>query len=111
AMLESEKDTLFLAVSEGNYIGFAHISIRNDYVEGSSTSPVGYVEAIYVDEGYRFRGISKRLVEAGEQWAKSKGCKELASDTELSNLDSQEFHKKIGFREAGRIVSFIKYIE
>lgn len=109
-MLSSDKDTVFLAQHKGEYIGFVHMSLRFDYVEGSSSSPVGYVEGIYVDIDHRKQGISKQLVAAGEQWAKSLGCKEIASDTELHNSGSQEFHKKIGFKEAGRIVAFIKDI-
>ncbi|CAH0121106.1 Aminoglycoside N(6')-acetyltransferase type 1 [Paenibacillus sp. CECT 9249] len=107
-LLESEKDIFYLAFVEGVYVGFIHMSLRHDYVEGSHSSPVGYVEGIYVDDKYRRKGISKKLVEAGEQWSKSLGCSQMASDTQLDNDGSQQFHKKIGFREAGRIVAFIK---
>jgi aminoglycoside 6'-N-acetyltransferase I len=110
-LLESRKDIVYLAVVEGTYIGFIHMSLRFDYVEGSNSSPVGYIEGIYVDENHRNKGVSKKLVEAGEVWSKSLGCKEIASDTELDNHGSQEFHKRIGFKEAGRIVAFIKAIE
>ena len=34
-------------------IGFAQCTLRNDYVEGSSSSPVGYLEGIYVKDEYR----------------------------------------------------------
>ena len=107
-LLGSEKDKVFLVIVEGIYVGFIQMSLRNDYVEGSSSCPVGYVEGIYVDQKYRNKGISKKLVEAGEQWSKSLGCNQIASDTELDNYGSQEFHKRIGFREASRTVSFIK---
>lgn len=110
-LLASEKDRIFLAVKEGDTIGFLHMSLRFDYVEGSSSSPVGYVEGIYVDENYRNQGVSRKLVEAGEAWAKSLGCKEIGSDTELDNHGSQAFHQRIGFKEAGRIVAFIKEID
>ncbi|EOS56043.1 aminoglycoside 6'-N-acetyltransferase [Paenibacillus barengoltzii] len=110
-LLASEKDRIFLAVKEGDTIGFVHMSLRFDYVEGSSSSPVGYVEGIYVDENYRNQGVSRKLVEAGEAWAKSLGCKEIGSDTELDNHGSQAFHQRIGFKEAGRIVAFIKEID
>lgn len=110
-LLLSEKDEVFLAKVEDVFVGFVHISIRHDYVEGSNTSPVGYIEAIYVEKQYRKRGISKKLVEAGEQWAKALGCLQMASDTELHNVDSQRFHKKLGFKEANRIVAFIKEID
>jgi aminoglycoside 6'-N-acetyltransferase I len=110
-LLESKKDIVFLAVVGGTYVGFIHMSLRTDYVEGSNSSPVGYVEGIYVYENHRNKGISKKLVEAGEKWSKSLGCKEIASDTELDNHESQKFHKRIGFKEASRIVAFIKDIE
>jgi len=107
-LLESKKDIVYLAIIEGNYVGFIHMSLRIDYVEGSNSCPVGYVEGIYVDQKFRNKGISRKLVEAGEQWSKTLGCSQIASDTELDNSGSQEFHKRIGFREANRIVSFIK---
>jgi len=109
-LLDSERDILYLAIVESGFVGFIHMSLRVDYVEGSNSSPVGYIEGIYVEENYRNRGISKRLVEDGEQWSKSLGCHQIASDTQLDNVISQEFHKKIGFKEAGRIVAFIKDI-
>ncbi|WP_334076668.1 aminoglycoside 6'-N-acetyltransferase [Paenibacillus sanfengchensis] len=109
-LLDSERDIVYLATVEGGFVGFIHMSLRVDYVEGSNSCPVGYVEGIYVEEDYRNRGISKKLVEAGEQWSKSLGCHQIASDTQLDNVISQEFHKKIGFKEAGRIVAFIKDI-
>lgn len=107
-LLDSTKDIVYLAKVESNYIGFIHISLRHDYVEGSNSSPVGYVEGIYVDENHRNKGIAMMLVKEGEVWAKSLGCKEIASDTEIDNYGSQEFHKSIGFKEAGIIVAFIK---
>ena len=107
-LLESEKDIVYLANVEGSYVGFIHMSIRTDYVEGSSSSPVGYVEGIYVEDNFRNKGIAKKLVQAGEHWSKALGCTEIASDTQLDNYESQQFHEKIGFREAGRIVAYIK---
>lgn len=110
-LLNSDRDVLFVARVEEKAVGFAHICLRQDYVEGSHSTPVGYIEAIFVKEKYRNRGIAKRLVQAGEEWSKSKGCIEMGSDTMIDNVSSQQFHKKIGFSEAGRIVAFIKWID
>lgn len=109
-MLQSTKDRFYLAKMDEMYIGFIHLSIRSDYVEGSHSSPVGYIEGIFVQEPYRRKGVSKKLVESGEAWLKSQGCKEIASDTEVMNTNSQLFHEKLGFREAGRIIAYIKKI-
>jgi len=109
-LVDSDQHQVYVAISEDSCIGFIHMALRHDYVEGSRTSPVGYIEGIYVDENSRFKGIARKLIEQGENWAREKGCTELASDAELHNVASQVFHKKIGFREAGKIVAFIKDI-
>jgi len=110
-LVDSSSAVVYLAIINNRYIGFIQMSLRVDYVEGSHSSPVGYIEGIYVNQSYRKQGISRKLVEAGEAWARAQGCSELASDTELANISSQQFHQKLGFTEAGRIVSYIKGID
>ncbi|MBU1167448.1 GNAT family N-acetyltransferase [Patescibacteria group bacterium] len=107
--LESHNEEVFGCKNDQNeLIAFISLSIRSDYVEGSSTSPAGYVEGIFVKPDYRNQGIANKLVKMGEEWTVSKGCTEIGSDAEIENVESQKFHKKIGFKEANRIVSFIK---
>ena len=89
-------------------IGFAQCSLRNDYVEGCSHSPVGYLEGIFVLENYRQKGISRQLLLSCETWAKKQGCREFASDCELDNTQSLSFHLACGFEEANRIICFTK---
>ena len=94
--------------AEPRAIGFAQCQLRHDYVEGTETSPVGYLEGIFVREEYRRQGLAKQLLAACERWAEEQGCTEFASDCELTNTASQEFHKKLGFAEANRVVCFVK---
>ena len=109
-ILEGERETAFVCRVGQEYVGFIHVSLRFDYVEGSSSSPVGFVEGIYVKEHYRKRGIAKKLVAHGEIWAKAQGCREMGSDIEQDNMASYDFHRNIGFREANRLICFIKDI-
>lgn len=44
---------IFAAFEDSQMVGFAQCSLRNDYVEGCSHSPVGYLEGIFVLEEYR----------------------------------------------------------
>jgi len=87
-------------------VAFLSLSLRHDYVEGTDSSPVGYIEGIYVKPEHRGKGIAKELVGFAMKWAKEKGCTELASDCELENEASCIFHGKIGFKEANRIICF-----
>ena len=82
--------------------------MRYDYVEGTSPSPVGYLEGVYTEPNNRLQGLAKELVEACQNWAKAQGCREFASDSELSNLERLKFHLIIGFQEANRIICFTK---
>lgn len=98
----------FLAYAEETAIGFAQCQLRYDYVEGTDSSPVGYLEGIYVAEEYRKHGVARELLVACETWAKSIGCTEFASDCELENTQSLRFHLNVGFEEANRIICFTK---
>lgn len=104
------ESAVWLAVADGRTAGFAQGQLRHDYVEGTSSCPVGYLEAVYVRDEYRRRGVARQLVRACEEWAKENGCVEFASDCELENRTSLAFHLNIGFEEANRIICFVKKI-
>lgn len=106
--LASQDSATYLYIINNIPIGFAQCQLRRDYVEGTETSPVGYLEGVYVEPSYRKRGYGKSLVTACEDWARNKGCTEFASDCELNNTDSLAFHLRSGFTEANRIICFIK---
>jgi aminoglycoside 6'-N-acetyltransferase I len=99
---------VILAYDNNKTIGFAQCQLRYDYVEGTSSSPVGYLEGLYVKEAFRKQGIGKNLVGFCENWAKQKGCSEFASDCELENKESLAMHLKLGFTEANRVICFTK---
>ena len=109
-IMEKSDAAFFLALSDRVPVGFAQCQLRYDYVEGTESSPVGYLEGIYVAEGYRQQGIARELLRACEGWAKSLGCTEFASDCELTNGESLKFHLNVGFGEANRIICFTKKI-
>ena len=108
AAIENENSTIYLLTVNEVVVGFAQCGLRHDYVEGTSSSPVGYLEGIFVEEKYRKQGYAKQLLNCCEQWAKEKGCTEFASDCELDNEISQKFHTSLGFEEANRIICFKK---
>ncbi|MEE0681546.1 MAG: aminoglycoside 6'-N-acetyltransferase [Candidatus Gastranaerophilaceae bacterium] len=100
-----------LALFRGEPIGFAQCQLRHDYVEGAHSSPVAYLEGIFVKAPYRRLGAARGLLSMCEEWARGKGCHELASDCELNNDGSLGFHLNYGFSEANRIICFIKNIQ
>lgn len=107
-LLAGPDTAFFLAAEDGEAVGFAQCQLRHDYVEGTRTSPVGYLEGIFVAEKARRRGLAAQLLAACEAWAREQGCAEFASDCTLQNTASRRFHAALGFGEAARIVCFTK---
>lgn len=107
-MLAQPDAAFFLACDGETPVGFAQCQLRRDYVEGTESTPVGYLEGIFVTEEYRHQGVARKLLAACEIWAKEQGCTEFASDCELANTESLRFHRKLGFLEANRIICFTK---
>ena len=99
---------VFVASGEdGQLVGFLEAGTRK-FADGCETSPVGYIEGWYVSEGFRGRRIGAELVRAAEEWARSLGRQEMASDTWLENENSIRVHRLLGYEEMERLVHFVK---
>ena len=110
-ILASKNEVGLLYQEGGRYVGYMNLSIRSDYVNGTDTSPVVFVEAIYVLPDCRHRGIGKEFIEYAERYAKHMGITQLASDCYIDNSLSERFHKSCGFIEKERVICFVKNIE
>lgn len=103
-------DTQLVLVAElenGKLIGFLEASIR-PFVEDCHSDHVGYLEGWFVEENYRRFGVGRQLVKSAENWARKKGCEEMASDAEVGNELSLRAHLKLGYEETSRLVHLRK---
>jgi aminoglycoside 6'-N-acetyltransferase I len=91
---------------EGSAIGFVEASKRVDYVNGTNSSPVVFLEGLYVEPAARRNGVARALVAGVEEWALAERCTELASDSSLENVVAHAVHRALGFEEMERVVYF-----
>jgi len=96
----------FLYFENGEAVAFLSLSLRSDYVEGTNSCPVGYIEGLYVKPEFRRRGIAEQLIDHAKEWSGEYGCTELASDCNLENSASRAFHNDVGFTEVNKIVCY-----
>ena len=88
---------LVAETSNGVLAGFLEVDLRS-HADGCNPSrPVGYVEGWYVAESHRHTGIGRKLLAVAEDWARSQGCVEMASDTWVDNEVSQRVHEALGY--------------
>lgn len=105
----ARKHFVRLAVAaDGAAVAFVEASKRVDYVNGTNSSPVAFLEGLYVEPASRGNGIARALVASVEEWASAQGCSELASDSPLGNLAAHAVHRALGFTETERVVYFCR---
>ena len=103
---DPEREVVFVSAGpHGCLQGFLEVSLR-PYAPGCKSSPVGYLEGWYVAPNVRRQGVGRALVAAAEKWARSKGCREIASDADIENQLSQVAHGRLGYEEVERVVNF-----
>ena len=94
--------------ADGTLTGFAEVDLRSHADGCDPAHPVGYLEGWLVVEAYRGNGIGRQLLAAAEDWARSRGCVEMASDTWIENELSQSCHQALGFEVVDRCVHYRK---
>lgn len=110
ALLSRDDAAVFVAERpDGSICGYVEAGTRA-YADGCRTSPVGYIEAWYVDPDVRRRGYGRALLAAAETWARARALTEMASDALLGNSVSYDAHIRSGYSEVERVVQFRKDI-
>jgi aminoglycoside 6'-N-acetyltransferase I len=99
---------LIAETGDRRVVGFLEVDLRSHADGCNPAHPVGYIEGWYVAENYRDQGVGKRLVAAAEDWARSHGCVEIASDTWIDNEVSQRAHEALGYEVVDRCVHYRK---
>jgi aminoglycoside 6'-N-acetyltransferase I len=103
--------TYFVAESpDRQLIGFAEVGLRSHADGCDPAHPAGYLEGWYVDPAFRRQGIGRALLATAEDWARSQGCREMASDALIDNNLSQQVHATLGFEVVDRCVHYRKQL-
>jgi aminoglycoside 6'-N-acetyltransferase I len=103
--------TIFVSCDVDDKItGFLEVDLRSHADGCDPTQPTGYVEGWFVVEEHRGQGIGTAMMRAAENWARSQGCKEMASDTWIDERNSLQAHQAMGFEVVDRCIHFRKLL-
>jgi aminoglycoside 6'-N-acetyltransferase I len=107
-LADADRAAVFVSPAAGGGLaGFVEVALR-PWAEGCDSSPVGYVEGVYVAPEERGRGVGEALLRAAEAWARDRGCREIASDARADNAPSLSLHRRLGYVESETLVHLRK---
>ena len=95
--------------ASGRPAGFAELAIRK-YANGCESSPVPFLEGIWVAPQFRRLGVARRLIAHIEAFVTARGFTEIGSDARIENTISHAAHARWGFSETERVVYFRKVL-
>ncbi len=102
---------VFVAEGPGEVVaGFLEVGLRSHADGCNPRHPVGFVEGWFVMESHRRKGVGAQLLAAAEDWARRRGCVEMASDTWIDEALSQRVHEALNFQVVDRCVHYRKVL-
>lgn len=99
ASFDEADDALLLAVDGSAVVGV--IGLHRFHVIHRPW-PVAYITVLVIAPGARGTGVGRRLVEAGEAWARDRGCGRLTVTSAEARAGAHAFYERCGFPYTGR---------
>jgi ribosomal protein S18 acetylase RimI-like enzyme len=106
--LRKEPEGFMVATVSDEVVGFliAYRSALSDNYK--MKRKVGNVQVVHVKRGFRGRGIASSLLRKAMRYLESGGCSAVLAETGEDNEESLNMLTKLGFKQRGKLVTFIK---
>jgi ribosomal protein S18 acetylase RimI-like enzyme len=92
-LLARVEDAVFVAETESGVVGWIHGAEQELLESGMRCEILGLV----VDPACRGQGVGSRLVDALEQWAASRGLKQMTVRSNVTRAESHPFYERLGY--------------
>lgn len=93
-LLSSDHDRIFVAVEEGNVIGYVHAT----HYESLYFSPMKDIMGLAVDQVHQRMGVGRRLLEEVETWAKTDDCSGVRLVSGATRVEAHAFYHRCGYQ-------------
>jgi GNAT superfamily N-acetyltransferase len=84
-----------VAETDGKVVGMCSAQLLISTAQGT---PTALIEDMVVSENHRHKGIGRRLMQAIETWARSRGATRLQLLADQTNATAFSFYHKMGWR-------------
>lgn len=92
--IQRNPGTIKVAEINGRPAGYVMFQPRK-----GSIGTYGRINIIFVEEGFRHKGVGKLLLDSAEEWLRSHGIRRMEAVITNSNIQSCDFFREHGYRE------------
>ncbi|WP_413523325.1 GNAT family N-acetyltransferase [Lactococcus raffinolactis] len=85
----------FIAADKDKIVSTCYVSIIPNLTWGGSS--IAFMENVFTDKDYRNRGIGKKVVQMGIDYAEKSGCHKLILQSSTSRKNAHRFYNSLGF--------------
>ena len=94
----NENNKLFIAVENNNVLGYIFVKIT-DPNKNAEIYKEAIIDALYVDEEYRNKGVATSLIEKVKEYSKYMGARKISINVISSNETAKKLYYKLGFND------------
>ena len=91
--IDNNKTNLLIAVENSNIIGYIFTKI----IEVESEKKSAKIDALYIEEVYRNKGIATKLIEESINWIKDNSIDNITINVMYQNEVAKKLYYKLGF--------------
>jgi len=104
--LDENREQVFVACRDGAVAGFIHVEKYDTLYFETMCNVLG----LAVKKEFQKNGIGKKLLLAGENWARENGIKYMRVNSGIGRVEAHKFYKHMGYESEKEQLRFIKKI-
>lgn len=94
--LKDPRNEAFILMHGNKRVGMLWLGRSNDQF---TCEPIGYVLGVFIEEGFRRKGLGKELIASAEIWCKENGLLSLSLNVSATNTAARALYDGCGFSE------------
>ena len=102
SVIDKDNHYLYFAMEDNQIVGYIY-GFMQDY-GNVYINKVAQLDAIFVEENYRNKGIAKALINSFRDWANNKGIKHIELKVCNGNKDAINLYHRSGFKDTKTIM-------
>jgi GNAT superfamily N-acetyltransferase len=90
-----DDNKLYVSIIDNNIVGYIFVKLQS--IDGIDNNKELLIDALYVEEEYRNKGIATSLINKVKEYSKNNNIKYISINVLYKNEDAMNLYNKLGF--------------